>query len=107
MTLPDRYAQRYTYAQQATQVTIVPLVVNGANYAQSAAPRVRITVAYDFQLTVPLLKDLIGRTDTVAGVTGRFLKLSSTLDVQLSHGREAGTDGFGQPTGGQAWGIPQ
>ena len=94
---PASYAARYSYAQQATQLAILPIDGTGMNYAASAAPRVRITVQYDFQLTVPLLKDVIGRTATVAGITGRFLTLTSSLDVQLSHGREAPTDGVGDP----------
>ena len=94
---PVTYAARYSYAQQAAQVTILPIEGTGSSYAQDAAPRVRITVQYDFKLTVPLLKDVIGRTDTVAGVAGRFLTLTSTLDVQLSHGREASTNGVGDP----------
>jgi len=94
---PASYAARYAYAQQATQVTILPIDGSGANYAQDAAPRVHITVQYDFRLTVPLLKDVIGRSDTVAGITGRFMTLTSGLDVQLSHGREAATDGVGEP----------
>jgi hypothetical protein len=94
---PASYAARFSYAQQATQVAILPIDGTGANYAQDAAPRVRITVQYDFQLTVPLLKEVIGRSDTVAGIAGRFMTLTSSLDVQLSHGREAPTNGVGEP----------
>ncbi len=99
---PASYAARYTYAQGATQVTIQPIDGNGnptgvINYATTAAPRVRITVQYDFRLTVPVLKDVVGRTDTVAGVAGRFMTLTAFLDAQLSHGREAPTDGMGDP----------
>jgi hypothetical protein len=103
MTLPDRYRQRYTYAEEATQITILPLDGNGremegwVDYSKIAAPRVRMTVQYDFKVTVPLWGTVLGRADTVDGVSGRFLRMSSTLDVQLSHGREAPTNGVGEP----------
>jgi len=94
---PASYAARYNYAQQATRMDISPLGGTNTDYPRMAAPRVRITVWYDFHLTVPLLKDVVGRTDTVAGVSGRFLRLTSFLDVQLSPGRQAPTNGVGDP----------
>jgi Flp pilus assembly protein TadG len=99
---PASYAARFNYAQQATRITIEPInssngVVPAMDYPRTAAPRVRITVTYDFQLTVPLLKNLTGRSDTVAGITGRFTRMTSSLDVQLSHGRQAPTNAFGEP----------
>jgi Flp pilus assembly protein TadG len=99
---PGSYAARYDYAQQAAVVTIVPIdgngnVISGVNYAATAAGRVRITVTYDFQLTVPAANVMVGRAATVAGVTGRFLTLTSSLDVQLSHGRETPADAEGTP----------
>ncbi len=92
-TLPDRYIQRYTYGQEATVIQITPIDVNGApvnvtDFSKVAAPRVRLTVQYDFQLTVPIVGSTVGRLDTVGGISGRFITLTSTLDVQLSPGRE-------------------
>jgi Flp pilus assembly protein TadG len=94
---PASYAARYNFAQQATQMDIAPLGGSGTDYPRMAAPRVRLTVQYDFLLTVPVLRDVVGRTDTVAGITGRFMRLTSSLDVQLSHGRQAPTNGAGVP----------
>src|SRR6185295_12928208 len=98
---PDRYTARYTFAESATIVTIQPIDDNGspigvAAFATQRAPRIRLTVTYDFQITVPVI-NMIGRTDTVAGITGRFRTLTSTLDVQLSPGREAPTGAEGTP----------
>ncbi len=102
---PATYAARYAYAQGATRVTITRIDGSGETYPRTAAPRVRITVQYDFQLTAPFINAAVGRSDTVAGVTGRFLTLTSTLDVQLSHGRQAVTFGSGRPVDG-ASGLP-
>jgi hypothetical protein len=101
--LPDGFAARYSYAQTAHSVQIDPIDINGnlqangVNFARTAAPRIRLTVRYDFQLTVPFASLLIGRPDTVAGLNGRFLTLSSARDVQLSDGREAPTNANGEP----------
>lgn len=89
-TLPDRYVERYSFAHRATVITIVPIDGTQLNFAQDRAPRVRLTVQYDFRITVPILNVFLGRIDTVAGVEGRFRTLTSTVDVQLSPGREAG-----------------
>jgi hypothetical protein len=102
MTLPDRYVQRYTYAEEATQITIQPINGSGipiwiGNYSERAAPRIRLTVEYDFKVTVPLVGMALGRVDTVDGVSGRFRRLRSSIEVQLSHGREASTDSVGVP----------
>jgi hypothetical protein len=102
INLPDRYEQRYTYAEMATQYTIQPLDQNGipmqmADFSKAAAPRVRLTVQYDYKVSVPLWGVLLGRADTVDGVSGRFRTLTATLDVQLSHGREAATNSVGVP----------
>jgi hypothetical protein len=88
--LPDRYVERYSYAHRATVISIVPIDGTQANFARERAPRVRLTVQYDFRVTVPILGVFLGRVDTVAGVQGRFRTLTSTVDVQLSPGREAG-----------------
>jgi hypothetical protein len=102
MTLPDRYTQRFTYAENATQISIQPIDGNGVpiqvtDFSKVAAPRVRLTVQYDYQVKVPLLAVALGRVDVIDGVSGRFRTLTATLDVQLSHGREAPTDGVGVP----------
>lgn len=101
-TPPSNYASRFAFAEQATTVTYQPLDINGnvvgtMNYPVTAAPRVRITITYYFLLTVPGVNAGIGRSDTVAGVDGRYLTLTSSLDVQLSHGREAPTNSEGSP----------
>ena len=86
---PDgTYAARYTYAQAATEVSI-----SGGNYATSPGERITLTISYDFRLTVPGVNALIGRSDTVAGIEGRFRRFTSSVEVQLSPGREAGTGG--------------
>jgi hypothetical protein len=102
MTLPNGYVQRYTYAEQATEITIEPVDnvgvrMEGEDYSKMEAPRVRLTVTYDFKLTVPLWGMVFGREDTVDGVTGRFLRMTSSTLVQLSHGREGGSDVGGTP----------
>jgi hypothetical protein len=102
LAVPDRFANRYAYAQGATVVQIDALEARGAqagviDYPRAAAPRVRITVSYPFRLTVPLVGPAIGQKTTVAGVTGRFMTLQSSLDVQLSDGREVPTNMYGEP----------
>ena len=98
VAVPATYAARYAFAQSATNVELAPLNENGAPYARSRSPRVRITISYDFKLTVPFVSSLIGREATVAGVTGRYFTLTSTLDnVQLSPGRETPTNAAGEP----------
>ncbi len=99
---PSSYAARYTYAQEGTQITIEPIdaggtVITAFTYAQAPAPRARITVAYNYQLTVPLIKDIIGHSETIGGINGRFITITSIMDVQLSPGREAPTNGIGNP----------
>ena len=97
LTLPDdSYAARYTYAQEATLVSLTPITTSGQQigsqtyvYAEDPSPLVRIRIAYDFRLTVPLVNKFIGRDDTIGGISGRFVTITSFLDVQLSPGREA------------------
>ena len=81
MTLPDRYTARYTYAGEATQITIQPIDGNGvpmqvADFSKVAAPRVRLTVQYNFKVTVPLVGVALGQAGTVDGVSGRFAQLT-------------------------------
>jgi TadE-like protein len=92
-TLPNQYVQRYTYGQEAAVIQITPIDANGAevavtDFSKVAAPRVRLTVQYQFQLTVPVVRAAIGQLGTVGGINGRFITLTSSLDVQLSPGRE-------------------
>ena len=101
--IPSTFASRYSYAQSACSVEIDPIdangniVANGLNYALAAGGRARITVRYDFQLTVPIFGTVIGRLDTIGGLTGRYQTLASTIDVQLSDGREVPTNANGEP----------
>jgi Flp pilus assembly protein TadG len=86
VNVPSTFAARYTYAAQATQVTY-PQVA----YPQMAGQDIEITVTYRFLLTVPGASAFIGQSDTVAGVTGRFFTITSTVHVQTAHGRQGGT----------------
>ena len=103
VAIPSSFASRYSYAQSASSVEIDPIdangniVGNGINYALAAGGRARITVSYNFRLTVPVFGTVIGRLDTIGGLTGRYQTLSSTMDVQLSVGREVPTNANGEP----------
>jgi hypothetical protein len=102
VSVPATYAVRFSYAQYATEIDIQPLDANDNPipepvFAQTAAPRIRITIYYTFQLTVPLVNTFIGRSDMVGSVNGRFFTLTSSQIVQLSDGREAGYGVNGRP----------
>ena len=84
----ESFAARYTYADAATGIEMP-----AGNFAQSPGARISLTIHYDFRLTVPGVNAMIGRSATVAGVEGRFRRLTSTVEVQLSPGRDAGTGG--------------
>jgi len=101
------YGQRYDYADQAT--TIHWQVVDDAGnpigdpdpppsfLCRCSSQHVQLTVSYQFYLNVPGAKLFIGDVGSVAGVNGRFITLSTTYDLQLSHGRETATYGDGSP----------
>jgi Flp pilus assembly protein TadG len=104
--LPRNFAGRYTYAEAATLVEVDPIDANGVvlpmeDFSRAAAPRIRLTLRYDFRLTVPLINmplvAVFGRSGTVAGITGRFFTISTTREVQLSPGREVPTGITGEP----------
>lgn len=83
--LPGGYAARYTYAQEALEVRWP----DGA-YAAQPGHDIELTVRYRFLLTVPGASRFIGASGSVAGVSGRFLEIGTTVPVQVAHGREAG-----------------
>ncbi len=102
ITLPQGFVGRYSYAENATTVTITPIdgqgsISGNANYAQEAGPRVRITVSYNFQMTVPAVNGFVGQSDMISGLNGRFKTMTASLDVQLSPGREAASNNAGDP----------
>jgi len=100
LTLPPHYAERFAYAQEATAVSIQRINADGTvdapfaveHYERMQGARVRITVTYQFRLTVPMFNMVLGTGSTVAGVPGRFLTMTMSEDVQLSDGREANSD---------------
>jgi hypothetical protein len=100
LTLPPDYAKHYAYAEQATGITIQRIISNGQldapfteeHFERLPGPRVRITMTYNYLLTVPMFNMLLGRGDNVAGVDGRFWTFTISQDVQLSDGRETNSD---------------
>lgn len=84
--LPAKFAERYTYAAEATAVSYPQ-----RNYAASNGQDLELQVSYKFYLTVPGAQRLIGNADTVGGISGRFITLFSTTQVQTAHGRQAAT----------------
>jgi Flp pilus assembly protein TadG len=94
--IADSFAPRYTYAKEATQVSWVTF--DEGPLPWDAAEEVTVTVRYRFQLTVPFAARIIsGKTDTVAGVTGRFFQYEVKVTTESAHGRMAGTDAYGWP----------
>jgi len=96
LTPPTSFAARYTFAQQAAVVTVVPIDNNGMeisdpnfNYKLYRSSGARITIVYQAPLVVPGINKLYGTYTTIAGVTGYFSPMTVTQDVQLSPGREA------------------
>jgi hypothetical protein len=92
LTVTDSYANRYTYAQEATTVSWPD-----QPYAKMRGGEMELTIQYRFFLSVPFANILIGKADTIAGVSGRFTTITSTVKVQLSHGRQASAGGNGWP----------
>jgi hypothetical protein len=108
INVPGSFAGQYEFTSAATTVQILPIDVKGnviptdVNYAQAARPRARITVTYRYHLNVPAINMFssimgIGVHDSVAGVDGYYFPISTTLDVQLSDGREVPTNANGEP----------
>ena len=92
LTVTDSYASRYTYAQQATTITWPD-----QDYSRMHGAEIELKIQYRFYLTVPFANFLIGQRDTVAGVSGHFTTITSTVKVQISHGRQASANGSGWP----------
>ena len=100
VAVPATFAARYTYATEAANVTWNP---SGTDYQRSAGQEVQVTLHYKFYLTVPLVMNFIApNTQTVAGVSGRYVDIGSVCTIQTAHGRQAVTDGDGWPQG-----VPQ
>ncbi|QOV88399.1 TadE/TadG family type IV pilus assembly protein [Humisphaera borealis] len=88
--VPESFANRYTYAMEATQVNWTP---SEHNYIGSEGSPVEVELTYQFRLTVPFAMRLVsGRETSVAGVSGRFWEVSARRQVQASHGRRARID---------------
>jgi hypothetical protein len=102
--VPMDFARRFTFARTATVIGIEWLDDGGnartapTNFSRGAGGRVRITVAFPFRLNVPVANAMIGRSATVAGVSGRYFTFTSHVDVQLSDGRLVPADQDGEPT---------
>lgn len=93
VNLPDTFAQRYTYAKQATRVSC-----SGGDYVNTHGQEIRVTVRYHFLLTVPGASRILApHYDTVAGVEGRYQTLVASTTVITSHGRKTRSHGDGVP----------
>lgn len=95
-SLNPSFASRYAYADAATEVHWQIIGGDGtqdpppSDLCKRADTELQFTVTYKFHLNVPGAKWLVGHNDTdVAGVTGNYVKLSVTYNIQLSYGREA------------------
>lgn len=93
IAVADSFPARYTYAMEAARVDRSPQ----DDFTTSPGQPLKVTVSYRFCLTVPAAMRLVGLADTVAGVQGRFLNISSTSRVQTSHSRQTATDDGGWP----------
>jgi len=94
IAVAESFPARYTYAMEAARVDWSP---HQDDFTTSTGQPLEVTVSYRFHLTVPAAMRLIGLADTVAGVHGRFLNISSTSRVQTSHGRQVAADDEGWP----------
>ncbi len=98
--VPPTFAQRYTYAMDATKVSWTH---QNASFVDHKGQLIDVTVEYKFYLTVPGAMRLLSGPrspafqGTVGGVSGRFYTITATSQVQTSHGRKTGTDGAGWP----------
>lgn len=91
--LGQTFSARYTYAMDATTVDWNP----PDDFTQLPARPVDVSVTYRFRLTVPGAMRFIGQADTVAGVQGRFLDMTSTCRVETAHSRQTASGGGGWP----------
>ena len=92
----DTFPARYTYAMDATTVDYTS-PDDPVDYVHARGHQVDVSVTYRFRLTVPAAMRLIGKSDTVAGVEGRFLDIISTSRVETSHSRQAASGDSGWP----------
>jgi Flp pilus assembly protein TadG len=91
----DSFPARYSYAEQATQVSWTP---DSQDLSQSVAQPVEVTVTYRFQLTVPgIMKMAQATEDTVAGVHGWFWTVTAKCQVETSQGRKVPVSDDGSP----------
>jgi Flp pilus assembly protein TadG len=91
----DSFPARYSFAQEATQVTWSP---DSQDLSQSAGQPLTVVVTYRFQLTVPgIMKMAQASEDTVAGVHGWFWNVTGTCQVETSHGRKTNASDNGWP----------
>ncbi len=99
--VPSTFAQRYTYAMDAT--TIKPPHLLTDSYVDRKGKQIDVTVEYKFCLTVPGAMNFLrgpltpAFNGTVGGVNGRFYTITATSRVQTSHGRKAWTENSGWP----------
>jgi len=89
LKLPDRYALRYTHADQATALDLQP--GDWTQFTRQHAPEVTLTLTYKFRLTVPGAS-FVGQRETVGGIDGYYLTMTAVRHVQLSDGREANSN---------------
>lgn len=90
----ETFPRRYTYAMEATRVTWNPRI----DFLHSAGREIEVMVVYRYYLTVPgAMQFISGNTETIAGVTGKFVDIASRVRVQTVHGRQARTRGDGWP----------
>jgi Flp pilus assembly protein TadG len=111
--VPNSFADHYAFAEAATTVSWMQLDTAGQpipgtqfppeQFAKWRGQTIQLTVNYRFYLNVPGAK-IWGRAlsgqdgpETLAGVTGYFIPLTASYNVQLSHGREAMSDNSGVP----------
>ncbi|MEM1444468.1 MAG: hypothetical protein AAGF84_00280 [Planctomycetota bacterium] len=94
----DRVSARHAYARVATMVTIDPPASGVRRMFLSVSPPAprRLTLSYDFMLTVPIAARVLSPdVQTIAGVRGRFFRMRASSDTMTAPGEdfvwEAGT----------------
>ncbi len=101
LPVDQTFADRYNYAAEASRVSWkdsdIGVQWQPSDFARHSGRRIQLTLSYTFQLTVPLANGLLATSNTIAGVKGYFLPLTSTYTVQLSPGREAESNQNGYP----------
>jgi len=104
VSVPSSYAARYSYAQEATTVEWTRIDDNDnpipgpewlpLDYAEHTGQRIKLTIKYRFHINVPGIRSMPGfaTDDNVGGINGKFMTLTSSHIVQLTHGRQAGVN---------------